>query len=136
MPALIVAAMISATAPQGGGTVEIRFTGARTGGPVIVQLCTEAEFMRACRFQTATPVTAAGTAVVQFTGVPAGRYAVASFQDVNEDGRLNFGGMMGAPSEPWGYSRSARGVMGPPRFADAVVNVAATGGVIPVALGL
>lgn len=136
MSALLLAVLLSATAPQGGGAVEIRFTGARPGGPVMVQLCTEAEFMRACRFQTTTPVTAAGTAVVRFTGVPAGRYAVASFQDVNADGRLNFGGMMGAPSEPWGYSRGARGVMGPPRFADAAVAVAATGGVIPVALRL
>ncbi len=131
-----LATVLLSGAPQAGAAVEIRFTGARSGGPIMVQLCTEAEFMRPCRFQTLAPVTAQGTAVVRFTGVPAGRYAVASFQDVNNDGRLNFGGMMGAPSEPWGYSRGARGVMGPPRFADAVVTVAATGGVIPIALGL
>ena len=134
LPASLAIAL--AGSPQAGGAVEVRFSGARPGGPIMVQLCTEAEFMRACRFQTRVPVTADGTAVARFTGVPAGRYAVASFQDVNSDGRLNFGGLMGAPSEPWGYSRGARGVMGPPRFADAVVSVAATGGVIPIALGL
>lgn len=136
MPTLILAALLSLSPPQAGGAVEIRFTGAAPGGPIMVQLCTEAEFMRACRFQTIVRAPANGLAVARFAGVPAGRYAVASFQDVNSDGRLNFGGMMGAPSEPWGYSRGARGVMGPPRFSDAAVSVAATGGVIPVALGL
>ncbi|MFC5343003.1 DUF2141 domain-containing protein [Brevundimonas staleyi] len=92
--------------------------------------------MRPCRFQTIVQVPATGAPVARFIGVPAGRYAVASFQDVNRDGQLNFGGMMGAPSEPWGYSRGARGVMGPPRFEDAAVSVGANGGVIPVALGL
>ena len=136
MSALLLAALLSATAPQGGGAVEIRFTGARPGGPIMVQLCTEAEFMRPCRFQTIVQVPANGAPVARFTGVPAGRYAVASFQDVNRDGQLNFGGMMGAPSEPWGYSRGARGVMGPPRFEDAAVAIGASGGAIPVALGL
>jgi uncharacterized protein (DUF2141 family) len=61
---------------------------------------------------------------------------VSSFQDVNRDGRLTFGGIMGAPVEPWGYSRGARGVMGPPRFEDAAMRVGPNGGVITVALGL
>ncbi len=118
------------------GTVEVRFTGARPGGPILVQLGTEAEFMRPTRFQTSVAANADGTAVARFTGVPAGRYAVSSFQDVNRDGRLTFGGMMGAPVEPWGYSRGARGVMGPPRFEDAVMTVGPNGGVIRVALVL
>lgn len=135
MLTLLLASLLATTSPQAGGSVEVRFNGARPGGPIMVQLCTEAEFMRACRFQTILRTPAGGGAVARFTGVPAGRYAVVSFQDTNNDGRLNFG-LMGAPSEPWGYSRGARGVMGPPRFADAAVTVAATGGVIPVALGL
>lgn len=118
------------------GTVEVLFTGARPGGPVLVQLSTEAEFMRASRFQASVTVDADGTATARFTGVPAGRYAVSSYQDVNRDGRLNFGGMMGAPVEPWGYSRGARGVMGPPRFEDAAIRVGPSGGVFTVPLGL
>ena len=136
MLSVLLASLLATTSPQAGGAVEIRFTGARPAGPIMVQLCTEAEFMRVCRFQTVVSPTAQGTAVARFANVPTGRYSVASFQDVNGDGRLNFGGMMGAPSEPWGYSRGARGVMGPPRFEDTAVSVAATGGVIPVALGL
>ena len=130
----LFASLLATTVPQATGAVEIRFTGARAGGPIMVQLCTEAEFMRPCRFQTIVQVPASGAPVARFNGVPAGRYAVASFQDVNSDERLNFG-VMGAPSEPWGYSRGARGVMGPPRFEDAVVSVGADGGLIPVTLG-
>ncbi|MFC5343002.1 hypothetical protein ACETK8_13970 [Brevundimonas staleyi] len=40
MPALLLAALLFATPLQGGGAVEIRFTGARPGGPIMVQLCT------------------------------------------------------------------------------------------------
>jgi uncharacterized protein (DUF2141 family) len=118
------------------GAVEVRFTGARPGGPILVQLSTEGEFMRPSRFQASIQPRADGTAVARFTGVPAGRYAVSAYPDVNRDGRLTFGGMMGAPVEPWGYSRGARGVMGPPRFEDAVMRVGPSGGVIRVALAL
>jgi uncharacterized protein (DUF2141 family) len=134
--ALVIVLALPATAIAQSGTVEVRFTGARPGGPILVQLSTEAEFMRPSRFQTTLAARPDGTAVARFTGVPAGRYAVSSFQDVNRDGRLTFGGMMGAPVEPWGYSRGARGVMGPPRFEDAAMRVGPNGGVITVALGL
>jgi uncharacterized protein (DUF2141 family) len=134
--ACITALAMPSMALAQSGSVEVRFTGARPGGPIMVQLGTEAEFMRPSRFQTMVAANADGTAVARFTGVPAGRYAVSSFQDVNRDGRLTFGGMMGAPVEPWGYSRGARGVMGPPRFEDAAMRVGPNGGVITVALEL
>lgn len=134
--ALAAAVMAPNTASAQSGTVEVRFTGAQPRGPVLVQLSTESEFMRPSRFQTTITPNADGTAVARFTGVPAGRYAVSAYQDVNRDGRLTFGGMMGAPVEPWGYSRGARGVMGPPRFEDAAMRVGPSGGVIRVTLGL
>lgn len=134
--ALAAAIIVPPTASAQSGAVEVRFTGARPGGPVLVQLSTEGEFMRASRFQASITPNADGTAMARFTGVPAGRYAVSAYQDVNRDGRLTFGGMMGAPVEPWGYSRGARGVMGPPRFEDAAMRVGPGGGVIRVALGL
>lgn len=134
--ALAAALMVPTSASAQSGSVEVRFTGAQPRGPVLVQLSTEREFMRPSRFQASITPNADGTAVARFTGVPAGRYAVSAYQDVNRDGRLTFGGMMGAPVEPWGYSRGARGVMGPPRFADAAMRVGPSGGVIRVALGL
>lgn len=116
------------------GTVEVRLTGARPVGPVLVQLCSEAEGLAGCA-RTARVQARDGVAVARFENVPAGRWGVAAFQDLDSNGRIGFG-MLGRPNEPWGYSRNAPAVMGPAAFRDAAVNVPAAGGVIPVRLGL
>jgi len=67
-----------------------------------------------------------GVAVVRFTGLPAGRYAVACLLDVDTN-------LLGIPVEPWGVSGGARPAMRAPRFDEAAVVVpdagAYTGGV-------
>lgn len=63
-----------------------------------------------------------GVVSVSFKEVPAGRYAVSVFHDLNGNQRLDRN-MVGIPSEPYGFSRNARGKMGPPSFDDAAVNV-------------
>lgn len=68
-----------------------------------------------------TPVTGARTDVL-FTGLPAGIYAVAAFQDVNSNGKLDRS-VMGWPKEPVGASNEATGLMGPPKFADAAFTL-------------
>ncbi len=65
-----------------------------------------------------------GTVSFRFKDVPAGRYAVSAFHDLNGNQRLDRN-MVGMPSEPYGFSRNARGKMGPPSFDDAAVNVGA-----------
>ena len=57
-------------------------------------------------------------------GLPAGRYAVVAFHDEDGDGALD-ANLLGIPSEGFGFSRGARGFMGPPAFADAAVTVGA-----------
>jgi len=137
MKALIMAAALAATAVPAlafAGTVEVRLTGAQTGGPVLVQLCSEAEGMNRCS-RRASVTASGGVAVARFENVPPGRYAASAFQDVDSNGRMAFG-MMGRPTEPWGYSRNAPAIMGPASFDDAAIGVTAAGGVIPIQLGL
>lgn len=135
---IILAVLAGSSGPSPGQTqsavVEVRISGAVPGGPVMLQLCTEAEFRGRCAHQQRLRPDARGNAVARFGAVTPGRYAVGAFQDVNGNGRLDFG-RMGAPTEPWGFSRDAPAVMGPPSFSDAVVPVTATGAVIPVRLG-
>lgn len=57
---------------------------------------------------------------VAFTDLPAGRYAVAVFQDLNGNGELDTN-LLGIPTEPYGFSRNAMGNMGPPSFAAAAI---------------
>ncbi len=66
------------------------------------------------------PVLAADQ-IVEFTGLPSGDYAVAVFQDVNTNMRLDrFLGLI--PREPYGFSNNPGGI-GRPSFRDAATHV-------------
>jgi uncharacterized protein (DUF2141 family) len=61
---------------------------------------------------------------VTFANLPRGRYAVAVYQDVNGNGRLDKY-PTGYPSEPFGFSQNPLVVFGPPLFSKCVVEVTA-----------
>jgi uncharacterized protein (DUF2141 family) len=61
-----------------------------------------------------------------FENVVPGRYAISAFHDLNSNGRLDTGAF-GIPKEPFGFSRDAPAVMGPPSFDDAAFDVPAEG---------
>ena len=50
-------------------------------------------------------------------GLPAGTYAISLFHDANGNGRLDTGNF-GIPTERYGFSNDAEGVMGPPAYKD------------------
>jgi len=58
--------------------------------------------------------------------VAPGDYAASAYQDLNGDGKLNTN-LMGLPTEPYGFSKNARGAFGPPDFKDAAFTVPAQG---------
>ena len=49
-------------------------------------------------------------------GLPAGTYAISLFQDENGNGKLD-SGAFGIPTEKFGFSNDAEGMMGPPSYA-------------------
>lgn len=53
-----------------------------------------------------------------FNGIQAGTYAIAIIHDVDLNGELNTA-LYGIPSEPYGFSNNAKGMMGPPDFKTA-----------------
>ncbi|TWT51274.1 hypothetical protein Pla22_40510 [Rubripirellula amarantea] len=61
------------------------------------------------------------------------RFAVAVFHDENLDGELNRN-RFGIPSERYGYSRDARGLTGPPKFSDAVINRPKPGEILAISI--
>jgi uncharacterized protein (DUF2141 family) len=63
-----------------------------------------------------------GTITVTFSNVPPGRYAISSYHDANHNQKLDTN-MMGMPTEAYGFSRDARGTMGPPKFEEAAIDV-------------
>jgi uncharacterized protein (DUF2141 family) len=63
---------------------------------------------------------------VTLGNLPPGRYALAVFQDVNDNGKLDTN-LLSMPTEPWGFSRDAVGNFGPPSFDQAAVELAGQG---------
>lgn len=53
--------------------------------------------------------------------LPAGRYAVGSFHDENETGKIEFG-PLGVPVQGYGFSNNAQSTEGPPAFPQAAFD--------------
>lgn len=62
------------------------------------------------------------SATTHFADLPPGRYAVSVYVDTNGNGELDTN-LIGTPTEPYGFSRDARGNMGPPGFEDSAVSI-------------
>ncbi len=67
-------------------------------------------------------VPSAPNATLVYRNLPAGRYAVSLFHDENGNGKLDTN-PAGIPLERYGFSRDARGRMGPPSFEDAAIDL-------------
>lgn len=73
--------------------------------------------IEAAAFRKVVPVEAE-TETIIFTEVPEGEYAIAIFQDINGNSKLDTRGA-GIPEEPFGFSNDARGKIGPPKYKNA-----------------
>ena len=60
--------------------------------------------------------------VYTISDLPPGTYAIAIFQDVNNNNVLDKN-LFGIPKEPYAFSNNARGHFGPPSFSAAKLQV-------------
>jgi len=119
--ALLCVAVLGAAAAQ-AATIEVRVTGVAGGkGKVAVAVCDKATFLKDCLYSATAPAKD-GETVVTVKEVPAGTWAVLSYQDENDNGQLDRN-VIGIPKENYGFSRDARGRFGPPSFEDAAFAV-------------
>jgi uncharacterized protein (DUF2141 family) len=59
-----------------------------------------------------------GALTLEIPDLPHGEYAIAVYHDLNGNGRLDKN-MFGVPTEPYGFTGSAKGKWGSPRFGEA-----------------
>jgi len=132
-PAVIaLTALLSGPALAQSATVTVQVTGVADGqGAVSVGLCPTALEEKACTLGQSRAAQGAAMRFA-FRNVPPGAYAVAVYQDVNGNGRLDRNAL-GLPTEPYGFSNDV-GRIGPPTFSGARVPVPASGATIPVRL--
>ncbi len=123
----LAAAILALHAPVLAGELAIEVTGVRSGdGRVLVALHQEHVGISfpddqgavAGAWIRAVP----GTLSLVFPGLAEGHYAVSVMHDENGDGALDTN-LLGMPTEGYGFSNDATGIMGPPGFPDASVAV-------------
>jgi uncharacterized protein (DUF2141 family) len=133
----VVMGMLAGTAQA--ADLELTIAGVKSGdGRVLVAVFDSAE-----GFQAMTPDkrTAAlqlpindGAARAVIPGLKPGRYAVSVVHDANGNGKLDTN-LVGMPTEGYGFSRDARGTMGPPSFEAAAFDLPETGARQTITLG-
>lgn len=78
----------------------------------------------------ATPVASAdvpaqaGETVIELQNIPPGTYAIETYQDLNNNGKMDMT-LIGIPKEPYGFSRDARPHLSKPRFESVKFAVSA-----------
>lgn len=122
-PALLA---VSANSPA-TTTVSVTVNGLRSAKGVIrACLISKAKAFPDCSKDPASrgvTVPAANGAVIEFTGIAAGTYAVSLLHDENGNGRMDKFLMI--PTEGYGFSRDAPVRFGPPSFGQASFAVGA-----------
>ncbi|MBD8543382.1 DUF2141 domain-containing protein [Oxalobacteraceae sp. CFBP 8761] len=118
---LALAAALCAAGSASAASIEVRVQGVTAKGKVLVAVCDKTTFLKDCAYSGSAPAKA-GETVVTVDGVPTGSWAVLSYQDENDNGKLDRN-VLGIPKEPYAFSRDARGRFGPPSFEDAAFEL-------------
>ena len=125
--AAMVAQAVSVTAQPTATSVEIQFADiqANEGAVLFALFDSEGAYdFKGAPLRSAIAPVAAGTATTRIDGLAPGTYAVKAFHDVNGNGRMDTN-PFGMPVEPFAFSNSAKGKMGPPSWSQARFEVTA-----------
>lgn len=105
------------------GTLMIGLYDSTEGFNVAIKHSTEAGLLNdKSRLVGAAIRAAGGTQSTVFTQLRPGRYAVIVFHDENDNGRLDKGSW-GVPTEGYGFSNDAQGLLAAPSFDAAAVTL-------------
>lgn len=120
---LLAVPLLSATAPT--ATIEVDLTALRSErGEVHACMTRNRTHFPNCKSDPAALKRSipASARHVQFTHVPAGRYALSVFHDENANHKLDT--FAGIPKEGFGFSRNPMVRFGPPRFDKVSIELA------------
>ncbi len=123
--ALNIPALAAAAASE-PAKVDIAFTGieAPKGAIMVAVFDSEESYNGGKPVRGAMVPVSSATANTVLEGLPAGRYAMKMFHDVDGDGKMGTN-PFGMPTEPFAFSNNAPVNMGPPKWADAAFDVKA-----------
>jgi uncharacterized protein (DUF2141 family) len=101
-------------------TITVKGVRSADGAVFLAVYDSDKSFMKAPQAKTTRRMNASkGDLKVVVHDLPAGKYAIASYHDENGNGKLDTNAL-GMPEEGYGFSNDARGMLGPPKFSEAV----------------
>ena len=120
----LVALLVSTACAQSGSiTVKVTQVDPKRGGTVKIGVYDAKGFPVVGKEAHGSDVKVThATATCVLKDIPIGKYAIAAFQDVNVDGKLNKS-RFGVPSEPYGFSLNKFGKFGAPKFEKVSFEV-------------
>jgi uncharacterized protein (DUF2141 family) len=118
-----VTAVYAAGAPA---KLEVAFTGieVQKGAVMFGVYDSEDAYNKGVSMNGARVVADKADVAAMIEGLPAGRYAIKAFHDIDGDGKMG-SNPFGMPTEPFAFSNNAKGAMGPASWADAAFDVKA-----------
>jgi uncharacterized protein (DUF2141 family) len=84
-------------------------------------------------FAKETKVIKAGELTLKFMDIPFGEYAIAVFQDKNQNLKIDKN-LIGYPTEPFGFSKNFKPKFSEPEFEDCNVTISATNNLFTIKL--
>lgn len=107
-------------------TLTVHLTGISSDkGQVLVALYADEKQWLATLYKGEKSKIVDGKATVVFKNVPGGSYGISAFHDENSNGDLD-SNFLGIPKEDYACSRGAKGMFGPPKWEDAVLEINST----------
>ena len=100
-------------------TITVKGVRSADGAIFLAVYDSDKSFMKVPQAKTTRRIDAGkGDLKVVIHDLPAGKYAIAGYHDENGNGKLDTNAL-GIPEEGYGFSNDARGMLGPPAFAEA-----------------
>lgn len=112
-------------APEKKGTLIVEINGIQvTEGTIQLGIYNNAEgFPLKKKVYLGKVITANSKSVrIELPNLPHGEYAIAAYHDKNGNGKLDKN-IFGVPTELYGFSNNARGIVSAPNFSDAKFTI-------------
>ena len=113
------------TAEEGNTPLQLNISTSTPGrGAVHVAIFSSRQHFEARQqacYEKISPAAKNGSLRLSVPNLAAGQYAVAAFQDLNNNGKLDVNAM-GIPQEPYAFSRNPRAKWKAPSYEEAVFN--------------
>ncbi|MDT0554423.1 DUF2141 domain-containing protein [Patiriisocius hiemis] len=118
-----LALLISGLGLQAQNAIDVSITNIKSNeGTLKVGLYNSEATFLATTFISKNSAIENNRVIVTFEDVPDGTYAISTFHDEDNNGKLNM--MMGMiPSEDYACSNGAKGFFGPPKWKDASFEI-------------